>query len=163
MSSRLKPTHRLAALLVPQDPALEPSPSAVQHCLDGLRARGILSGDRPGPRVDSWSPGGFRRLRVDRPGRLALYANRQGGFHVRCPACKAQVAREMSAAWSRRLGAVACPACHQDTELAALEYRPPAAFARFALELSDVQTLVLLPAPEITDLLGPYRVIGVRG
>lgn len=163
MSSRLKPSHRLAALLVPEDPTLEPSPDQVQACLDGLRSRGLLSGDGPGPNVDSWSPGGFRRLRVDRPGRLALYANRQGGFHVRCPDCQSSVVAEMSRAWSKRQPSLVCRSCAQETGLPDLTYLPPAAYARFALELSQVQTLVVLPAPEITALLGPYRIIGVRG
>ena len=57
-----------------------------------------------GAALDGLVQGGFRRLWLDLPGRLTLYANQQGGYYVRCPATGQGIALAFSEAvqgWRR--------------------------------------------------------------
>ncbi len=96
-------------------------------------------------------PGGFRRCVLDDPGRLTLWANRQGGFGVRCPRTGQPVVEAFSAAWAeaRRTDdegvRVPCPACGGEHALSDLRFRPEAAFGRWALVVAEVD------APALAD------------
>lgn len=113
-------------------------------------------------------PGGFRGLRQDRPGKLRLYANGQGGFRVRCPVTGDNVVpafqRALSAWRSGGPPRLDCPACDAPHTLDALDYAPDAAFGRGALVLVDVASAV--PDPDglaaLEPLLGPVVVVGSR-
>jgi hypothetical protein len=168
VSSRFKPSHRLNLLLVPEDPERELDEAALAQALDSLNASGRLDGDRPGPAADELVRGGFKLIRVDRPLEATLYGNRQGGFYVRCPSCGDNVAhlvgpalRRWRAGQGRGLG---CSGCEAGLDLARLDYAPPAAAGRFALELRDVGSPELNPLPELSQALGgDFIVVGSRG
>lgn len=94
-------------------------------------------------------PGGFgsARLHVERTARL--WANQVGGFQVRCPRTEATIVGAFSAAMRDRTGGgdatLRCPSCGEPHTLASLDFRPPAGFARVAVELIDVRSAWLTP------------------
>ena len=163
-----RPTHRLSLYLVPADPDRAYDGARLETALDRLREAGVLDGFGPGPEADQLVAGGFRRLRVDLPDQAVLYGNRQGGFYARCPACQAHLAASLGPvlrSW-RAGGArqVAC-ACGVASDLAQLDYAPPAAIGRFALELRDVLAPELSPEgkPWVEAGIGSFVVVGSRG
>ncbi|MCB9759021.1 MAG: hypothetical protein H6739_04210 [Alphaproteobacteria bacterium] len=168
-----RPTHRLNLYVVPDDPEREVSVQAEQDGLAALARLGVTAGrGRPGPRAETLIQGGFALLRVDRPRGPAVYGNRQGGFHVRCPTCNMPLARPFSGAVRRWKAGSArqmiCPGCGHVHDLARLEFAPPAALGLFALELRDVESPDLTPSGEVGEALerlleGPFRVIASRG
>lgn len=165
-----RPTHRLNLYLVPADPESSPSREDCKAALTSLSALGVLSGRRPGPNASQLVEGGFALLRLDEHGERTLYGNRQGGFHVLCPRHKKSVAREFSAAvgaWQRGgHRTLRCPVCNDLHGLEGLRFRPPAALARFAIELRDVQSPVLTADGRawLKPLLGRgFLVIASRG
>lgn len=107
--------------------------------------------------------GGFARVRLDVPGGIALYANGQGGFRVFCPRCAANVTDAWSARPRAPAALVAC-ACGAETRMDALDYRPPAAFGRWALVIADAEDGRLTDPGLATmrELLGNVRVVGRR-
>ena len=123
---------------------------------------------RAGPKAEAWVKGGFVLARVDRPPRIGTYGNRVGGFHVNCPECANSVAREWGsavqalkhdAAWS-----LSCPSCGVSLGPNQVATQPPAALARYAIELRDVASASLLSPASFVGLLGEsFRIIGVRG
>ena len=144
-----------------------------EECLASLWANWVKEGiitskGRAGPRAEAWVKGGFVLVRVDRPPRVGTYGNRVGGFHVSCPACGQPVAREWGSAvealkhaapWS-----LSCPGCGVSLGPNQVATQPPAALARFAVELRDVGSPDLLSPGSFVGLLGQdFRVIGVRG
>jgi hypothetical protein len=137
------PSSRIDVLLVPEGLDRTDSDAAVAIAREALIERGVIGPeDAAGPAADFLLRGGFSRLRVDRPGRLTLYANGQGGFRVACPATGGGIAPAFRAAVSawRSLGAeraVRCPACGGAHPLEALVFSPPAAFGRWAFVFVD--------------------------
>lgn len=156
-------SHRLDLLRVPADLDAPPDQEAWQRLLAAWRADGRLAGSGSGRDGDGLIQGGFRRLWLDDPGRLTLYANQQGGFRVSCPRGGANLAAEFSAALQRwREGAdrgLPCPACGAWHALEAIPLSPPGAFARWAVVFSDVGSLELREDAEqaLIAALGPLR------
>ncbi len=163
------PTHRIDLLVVPAVPDEHPIKrfDAAQSVLTArlvTAARGA-----PGDCAGLWIRGGFSRWRLDDPGRVTLYANRQGGFRVRCPVQGASVVPAFSkavTAW-RAGGAreMRCSGCGSRHPLEALDFAPPAAFARLALVFSNAEDGALTDqgARWCAELLGPHRVVVRRG
>ena len=150
----LRPSHRLNLLLVPDDPERSPPDDLVEraHALAGqLVVRG-----------------GFKLLRVDLPGELVLYSNRQGGFRVQCPGCGENLVPQLGAALMelRRTGArlVPCSSCNTGHDINDLDYSPSASIARFCIELRDVGGPDLEAGHDAVEaLIGPFLVVGSRG
>jgi len=112
--------------------------------------------------------GGCRRIWLDQPGRLLLYANQSGGFRVRCPESGDNIAQAFGRAhreWKvGGLRFLKCPACGQEHPLEACVFEPPAAFAEWAIVLSDVGGLELGTGIEdqVSDAIGPFQLIARR-
>ena len=162
------PTHRLDLHFVPGDPDAYPILQAAE-LLEVLRAREVIDGSGYPLRGADWLvPGGFKRLRIDDPGRVVLYSNQIGGFRVACPVAPENVVAAFRAAliaW--RSGGprqLACPACGQEHALEDLEYRPAAAFGRLSIAIADVEDAN--PTPEASEFiagaLGPVRLVRRR-
>lgn len=151
------PGHRLDLIVVPRDVDTVPDAEIDARLLDVIRRR-----------AEEVVRGGFLTARIERPGRVILYANGQGGFRVRCPVGSDVVtdafARALTA-W--RVGgsrAMRCPACDATHPLEELGYEPPAAYASFALVLADVEDGALTEEGKrlLEDALGPVRVVARR-
>lgn len=158
-----RPGHRLDLLLVPPDPDARPV-EALNALLRELKQRGVVgAAGQPGPEAARWVEGGFARLRVDKPDRITLYANAQGGFRVRCPTCGANLVPTFSAALTAwRSGGprrCTCPSCGADPPLEALDFQPPAAFGRVALVTHDAGGSALTGEAQalVQQHLGPWR------
>jgi len=137
--------------------------------LEDLRAREIIDATGgPGEGADWLVPGGFRRLRIDDPGRPVLYANQVGGFRVACPRDPGNVVRAFRQAligW--KAGgprSMNCPACGDVHALEALDYAPAAAFGRLSIAIGEVEDAN--PGPDVQALiarfLGPCTLIRIR-
>lgn len=114
-------------------------------------ARGwVGAAGEPGPRASELLPEGFARVRVDAPGRPLLVANQLGGFHVRCPACGAGLARGFDP-----YGKTRC-ACGGRWAWHALDCRPPIAVGWASVVLCDVGSASFSHTPE------GWRAIGCR-
>lgn len=153
-------SHRLDLALLPVDPELAAPRAALDALRDRWRARGWLDQDGPGP--VPLIAGGFRRFWLDDPGRVALWANQQGGFQVRCPTTGANAAMDFTRgveAWRRGAPRRAICACGEVHPLEDFTLRPPGGFARFALVFADVGSLDLDPAAraELSSAVGPLR------
>lgn len=150
--------HRIDVLLVSEELEHEPDREAFAAVLAGWEASGRVQDG-------SLIHGGFRRVWLDVPGYVALYANQQGGYYVRCPVTQGTVARAFSAAvqaW--RAGAerqMRCPKCGQLHRLEDVVLAPPGAFARGAVVFSDAGSLDLGAGvqEELRAVLGASRVI----
>jgi hypothetical protein len=112
--------------------------------------------------------GGYRGTRLDLPGQETLYANRQGGFQVLCPACDTNLVPgfgpAMSAWRAGREDPLACTACRWRGHLHDATYRPPAAFGRAAWVLVDAGSLTISPLglQRLTQLFGSFAIVGSR-
>ena len=147
-------SHRLDLLVLP--PSLDQGRAALEPLLRAWEAL-------PGGPVE----GGCIALAVEpAPGSapppaepLRFVANRQGGFRVRCPDTGANVVPRFNAAvtaWRdaqarapdatdhRALRALDCP-CGRRHDLVALDYHPPAGFARAWIVLREVADPALRP------------------
>jgi len=109
--------------------------------------------------------GGYVRLRMETFEKPILYANHQGGYRVCCPNCSANVAREFSRAvedWrkggKRKMN---CGACHSSFLLEEAIGKPPFAFSRAAIILSDVHHASLGEEwiSRCDSLLKEYRIV----
>ncbi|MEQ1508607.1 MAG: hypothetical protein ABMB14_40620 [Myxococcota bacterium] len=164
----MRASHRLDLVAVPADADRD----AVHghRLLDRLRADGVLDPtDGAGPAAERWVVGGFARIRVDDPGIVVLYANRQGGFRVRCPQTGEPVIRAFEAAvtaWrSGEPRQLACPSCGRFHALDALDAEPPIAFGAWAVVTADAGSATLTPEAQgwLDEAVGATRVISVRG
>ncbi len=161
-------SRRLNLHFVPGDPDSYPIDAA--HALfKELRAREVVDDSGgPGSGADWLVAGGFRRVRIDDPGRQVLYANQVGGFHVRCPLTCENVAPSFRAAliaWrSEGPRSLECSACGERHALEALSYAPPAAFGRLCIVVADVETAVPQPlaTARVAEVLGPFNLVQVR-
>ncbi len=163
-----RPTHRLSLYLVPDDPDRGFDRSRLDAALDSLRSEGVLQGLGPGPDAARLVPGGFRRLRIDLPDQPVIYGNRQGGFYARCPECGAHLAASLGPvlrSWRAGGGRDVPCGCGAQSDLARLDYAPPAAIGRFALELRDVggPELTAEGKPWVEAGIGSFVVVGSRG
>lgn len=156
-----RPSHRLNLYLVP---AKAPDEERLDAGLAELSRLGVVSGMKPGPRAEDLVDGGFAMLRVDRPGRIVVYGNRQGGYRVRCPGCGANQVPAFSAALPT-LSRVRCEACEREHPIRGLRYEPPVAFGALCVELRDVGAPELKPWGHelMRSALGDFDTIGSRG
>lgn len=156
----MRPSRRVDVHLCPTDPDA-PRPAAVDDVIAAWRASGVLDAHGgPGPAADALVPGGFARVWVDDPGRSTLIANHQGGFYASTPEGAAiQSAAFHAAARAHREGGPRTITVDGRTwPLEALEYRPPAAWARWSIVLGDAAAITLGEAAAIADSrLGPLR------
>lgn len=136
-----RPSHRLDVLLVPPDTA--GAVAQVRALYEAWVAEGFVLGNRAGPRVDELMTGGFRHVRLDEPGTRVLYANQQGGFHVRCAHCSTPMAEVFEP-----LGQTRCPGCGVSSTVEQLDCRPSVAVSHAALVLGDAQDSVVRGVPE---------------
>ena len=88
--------------------------------------------------------GGFSRLWVDVPNRIALLANQQGGFRVACPTTGDSIIPAFTAANAllRKGGQnlnMDCTSCGSTHRLDGLAFRPPAIFSAGSLLIADVK------------------------
>lgn len=150
-----RPSHRIDVLAVPADPER----SVGQDDFETLKARWAAG------EPDDLVAGGFRRVWLDLPGRMVLYANQQGGFRVRCPKGGDEIARAFEAAhraW-RRGGEriLPCPGCGQAHPFDVLEFAPPAAFGRCAVVFADAASISLSDhaLSDLQALLGEVKVV----
>jgi hypothetical protein len=154
-----RPGSRLDLYLVLRDRSLDAG--ALGASLDAL---GLSAGEARSRAVE----GGYVGLRLDQPDGLTLYANRQGGFRVACPACAANLVPPFAAALGRwRAGGpfeVACAACGGTAPLDAATFAPPAAFGARALVLLDARSHRLTEWGQATfeRLLGRFALVGSR-
>lgn len=158
-------SHRMDLALVLTD---APDPARFEALRQVWEARGWVRGAAPGPQVDGLIEGGFKRLWLDLPGRLTLYANQQGGFRVTCPSTGGNAAAAFGRAlqaW-REGGPMAldCPACGHSHPLDALTLAPPGAFGRGAVIFADCAAHHPRQATlaELEDALGPLRTVSRR-
>ena len=137
-----RPNHRVDLLFVPADVERVPDAAAFDVVKQTWTSQGRLG---RGAGRDALIIGGFRRLWLDRPDRLTLYANQQGGYYVRCPVTRGNLAPVFSAAvqeWRRGgEGVLACPHCQKPHPLESVILSPPGAFARGAVVFTDVGSL----------------------
>lgn len=137
---------------------------APEELLEALR-RDDLTG---GPGSERAVEVGYAGLRLDRPAAPAFYANRQGGFGVRCPACAESLVQTFGRAMSAwRTGGprhISCPACAVISDLGSLHFAPHAAFGGGAVVLVDVGSMRLTPwgVERFESILGAFELVGSR-
>lgn len=155
--------HQLALLVLPAEP--DGPLDRGSALMAAWRAAGFALGPGPGhPLVE----GGCAAARACAAPAARFLANRQGGFRVRCPATGANAVPAFSRAleaWRRggpRRLACDCGATH---DLNALDFAPPAGFARSWVEVVDAASPVLLPeaARIVEEVWGESRVVWRRG
>ena len=129
-----------------------------------LRHRGVVDDHgAPGERASWLLQAGFQRLRLDHPPQPTLYANRIGGFQVRCPVQGVSIVPSFGAAMTAwRAGGDAklhCPACQRWHGFEDLAYRPDAALGPWAVAIEGVDALELRPDAwaEAAEVMGPIR------
>ena len=148
-----RPGHRLDVMLVARPVDREVSDVVATRTVELLKSR--VKAD-------------VRGVRVDRRDRPWLFANQQGGFHVRCPVDGMSVVVPFSRAWARyRDGkgerAMRC-LCGEQHLLEALDFLPMAAFGRVAVTLLDVSSARVVSGHEaaIEAVFGPFDVVARR-
>lgn len=139
-------SRRLALLLLPGEP--EAPVALVEAGLAALRN-------------DGWGEAGPRALveggclppavEVVASGAVGFLSSGLGGFRVRCPVDGRAVVAPFNAALTRWRGggerSLACP-CGRLHDLVALDFAPPAAFARAAIRLGEVASVELAAGAE---------------
>jgi len=159
------PSHRIDILLVPDDPELVIRTAVFDELGQRWAKSGWLRKDGPGPNVDGLVPGGFKRMWLDHPGRVVLYANQQGGFRVACPKTGDNIAAAFGLAVKRwRSGGareLECLACAGTHGLEACEMAPPGAFGASAIVLSDAQGISLTQkaCAAVHEAIGPFHLV----
>jgi len=168
----MRPSHRLDVLAVPRAPASAPVEALRAFLLELVEGGVIDARGTPGPEFAQWMPEGFARLRLDIPGRIALYGNRQGGFRVFCPSVEGPpITAAFSEAYTGArhaerpdLAELSCPVCGQPHPLGETRGRPSFRFARVALQTVDAEALSPLPEMEsrLRRVMGDIAWVGVR-
>ena len=157
--------HRLDLVLIPKDPELDLPQGAWTHLHAQWQRQGWVVEDRPGPLAHDLVSGGFRRVWLDSPGGVVLYAHHQGGYRVACPNVQELITHSfVDAVRGWRAGGlrmIECPACGTVHSLESLQYRPPAGFAKWAVVISDVESLEPTPTAlrALEGALGPLQMI----
>lgn len=134
-----RPTHRLDIHLVPTIRDSN-AVSMARQLVEDWTGRGWI--DAEGRPTASAGLPPCRRVRIDDPGGLVLYANSLGGFRVRCPSCDTSLARVF-----RPLDLTVCPGCGADVPVEQAVCEPPVAVGRASVVLIDVEHTDL-PVPE---------------
>jgi len=163
------PSRRLDLFLVPADADNPPDRGRFEALQRTLAERDVLDdAGAPGPHAERLVDGGFAALRFEEGEGRRLYANQQGGFRVRCPACGANLVPALHANWSditedggREL---TCPECGGVSPVIDLQYEPPAAWGRWAVRVADAGSASLHAEARraVEDVLGPVRVVARR-
>ena len=154
-------SHRLDLVIVPQDLEQTLHEATIQALFEswGVDSRGHTG------KADQIVAGGCRRIWLDQPGRLWLYGNQSGGFRVQCPRCQDNISAAFGRAhraWkqgSERV--VECPSCGSVYGLEDCDFRPPAAFAHWAIVFADVGSgeLQAEVSDQLTAAIGAFQVI----
>lgn len=154
-------SHRFDLLVLPTLLEQAVDMSAVE----GLFERWAVDKRGRSPHAVGLISGGCKRIWIDQPGRLWLYANQMGGFRVSCPATEALISTDFGRAhraWKQSgPRTLSCSSCGQIHPLEDCLFRPPAAFARWALVFSDAADVALTPkaVEDIATALGPTQVL----
>ena len=154
-------SHRIDLLVLPVDPDQPINEGAVAGLFEvwGLDERGRCRA------MDQLIEGGCGRIWIDRPSRVWLYGNQSGGFRVHCPVTKENIAGPFGVAhrtWKNGGSrTMQCPSCGDVHRLEDVIFRPPAAFARWALVFSNAASVVLPPSTsaQINAALGETQYI----
>ena len=89
--------------------------------------------------------GGFSRLMIDKPEKILLYANHQGGYKVLCPVSFQNIARAFSEgveAWRKGGERVLyCPLCNVEHALEEAVLKPNGSFSKGAVILRGVHSI----------------------
>jgi len=109
--------------------------------------------------------GGFVQLIIEKPEKIRLYANHQGGYRVRCPKNEQNIAREFSRSvqdW--RAGGdriLVCPSCSQIHALEEVTLLPSGAFSQGAICFKGAESISLTQQAQkdIDFFVGRNRVI----
>jgi hypothetical protein len=164
----LRPTSRLDLLLVPT--ALDAPPDRGAALIARLREVGAIATDgTPGPMAERWSPHRFARVRLEDPGAVVLWSNRQGGFRVRCPRTGEPIAAVFAAALGAwRAGGpreLACPSCGETHPLEAVPADPAIALGPWAIATIDIDGTTLSAGASrwIEEAVGDVSVVLRRG
>ena len=158
-------SHRLDLLLLA--PTSETPGSWAEGVIDTWREAGFLLGEGPGPR--ELVAGGFLRVWAEVHDHERFHANRQGGFRVRCPRDAGNVVPAFNpamSAWRAGRGprSLRCPTCGEVHDLAALDYQPPAGFARGLVVIAEAEANAPSEAAMAAILtLGAARLLWRRG
>lgn len=150
--------HRVDLLLVPTDMNRRPDATAFAALHEDWEATGRLQDS-------SLIDGGFRRVWLDNPGFVSLYANQQGGFSAHCPTTEQRVTRAFGRAvqgWrDGQPHAMVCPACQNTHRLTDVRLRPDGAFARCAVVFTDVDSIRLGDTVQdmLQSVLGESRIV----
>jgi len=166
-----KAAHQIAVILVPTDPDHCLTEEAADGLLTELVRKGVVDErGRAAQEADCWIPGGFGRIRVDRPRRPVVYGNRQGGYRAQCPRCSASLAREIEVGlsnWRQGQGrGFSCQDCQEELSLEEVVFSPSAAPGRWALVFSRAEALQLKEeALEwlTEELQTPFKTVVSRG
>ena len=160
-----KVSHRIDLVVV----SVEPELLVLESVVSGLQQRWednrLLLGDQIGDDPNGLISGGFKRLWLDQPGRMMLYANQQGGFRVSCPQKGGNIAKAFETAlraW-RKSGprSLVCPVCHAEHPLEACTLSPPGVFGSSAIVFSDVGGVQLTgrARADLLEAIGPFHVV----
>ena len=141
----------------------------LESVINGLQQRWeddrLLLADRAGDEPNGLITVGFKRLWLDDPGRMVLYANQQGGFRVSCPQKGGNIAGSFQTALTQwRTGGprtLKCPVCGCEHPLEACTLSPPGVFGRSAVVFSDVGGVQLTgrARADLLEAIGPFHVV----
>jgi hypothetical protein len=154
-------SHRLDLLIVAAQPSQTVDEARVNDMFRGWEIDERGRSDTLNELIE----GGCARVWLDQPGRILLYANQSGGFHVQCPGCGENIARTFGLAhraWKQgAVRSLVCPGCGVCQALEAVELNPPGAFSSWAIVFSGVGGSTLLPHAKQTigAVVGEHRVI----
>jgi hypothetical protein len=160
--------HRLALLVLPGDPDLDPAriDALIERWVEEERLKVASHAWEPGsaPLVE----GGFRRARVERFDRVRFVSSGLGGFRVTCPDGGGSVVEAFDRAhstWVRGGPRTLTCRCGREHDLAALGFAPEAGFARAWIALQEVEGLDLAAEARrgAEQILGTVHLVARRG
>jgi hypothetical protein len=167
----VRPSHRLDLVLVPT--AIDAPIARADQLVDRLRGEGVIGvRSEPGPRAEFWATS-FASVRIEDPGRIVLWANRQGGFRVACPATGDLIGSAFEAAltaWRTTGGSpdeatFRCPSCREAHALPAVTAAPSIAFGPWGIVTASIGDPELAPSAWawVAETVGEVTAVLRRG